>query len=114
MRRDEQRLLDMLEALEWIAEVLAGKTEAQFLADEMLRYAVAQKLTVIGEAVARLSSTITANYHAVSWPDIVALRNILVHEYFGVYWPLVWQTAVDDGPVLRRQIAEILAAEFSG
>jgi uncharacterized protein with HEPN domain len=47
----------------------------------------------------------------VPWPDIVGLRNILVHEYFGIYWPLVWQTAVDDAPVLRVQVAEILKAE---
>jgi uncharacterized protein with HEPN domain len=48
----------------------------------------------------------------VPWPDIVGLRNILVHEYFGIYWPLVWQTAVDHAPVLRGQVAEILSAEF--
>ena len=41
------------------------------------------------------------------WQDIVGLRNILVHEYFGIYWPLVWQTAVDHAPILRAQIAAI-------
>jgi len=30
-----------------------------------------------------------------------------VHEYFGIYWPLVWQTAVDHAPVLRVRIAAI-------
>ncbi|MGE5567706.1 MAG: DUF86 domain-containing protein [Rhodospirillales bacterium] len=43
-------------------------------------YAVAQKLTIIGEAVARLSPEITTRYSSVPWPDIVGLRNILVHE----------------------------------
>jgi len=37
----------------------------------------------------------------------MGLRNILVHEYFGIHWPLVWQTAVDHAPVLRAQIAAI-------
>ena len=77
----------------------------------MLCYAVAQKLTVIGEAAARLGPEITARYQAVPWADIVGLRNILVHEYFGIHWPLVWQTAVDYAPSLRLQIAEILRAE---
>lgn len=111
MRRDRQRLSDILEALDWIAKATSGRTEAEFLADEILCYAVAQKLTIIGEAVARLSLEITARHHSVPWPDIVGLRNILVHEYFGVYWPLVWQTAVDHAPVLRVEIAEILNAE---
>jgi len=45
-------LNDILESLEWIATAIAGKPETAFLADEILCYAVAQKLTIIGEAVA--------------------------------------------------------------
>src|SRR5207249_10979315 len=48
-------LNDILEALDWIAKAIADRTEAEFLANETLCYAVAQKLTIIGEAVARLS-----------------------------------------------------------
>ena len=112
MRRDQPRLNDILEALGWIAKAISERTEADFLADDTLCYAVAQKLTIIGEAVARLSPELTARHSSVPWPDIVGLRNILVHEYFGIYWPLVWQTAVDHAPVLRGQVAEILGAEF--
>jgi len=49
MRRDQQRLNDILEALDWIAKAIDGRKEADFLADETLCYAVAQKLTIIGE-----------------------------------------------------------------
>jgi uncharacterized protein with HEPN domain len=48
----------------------------------------------------------------VPWADITGLRNILVHEYFGIYWPLVWQTATDHAPPLRQQIDAILETEF--
>jgi uncharacterized protein with HEPN domain len=107
MRRDEQRLSDILTALDWITKVVSGRTEDDFVADETLCYAVAQRLTTVGEAVARLSPEIKARHSAVPWQDIVGLRNILVHEYFGIHWPLVWQTAVDHVPVLRAQIAAI-------
>jgi uncharacterized protein with HEPN domain len=107
MRRDEQRLSDILTALDWITKVVSGRTEDDFVADETLCYAVAQRLTTVGEAVARLSPEIKARHSAVPWQDIVGLRNILVHEYFGIHWPLVWQTAVDHLPVLRAQIAAI-------
>jgi uncharacterized protein with HEPN domain len=112
MRRDDQRLNDILEALDWIATAISGRTEADFLADETLCYAVAQKLTIIGEAVARLSPGVKTRHDSAPWADIVGLRNILVHEYFGVHWPFVWQTAVDQAPVLRRQIVEILGAKL--
>lgn len=81
-----------MEALDWIAHAVCGRTEAGFLADETLCYALAQRLTTVGEAVARLSPELKAQYGSVPWEDIVALRNTLVHEYFGIYWPLVWQT----------------------
>jgi len=99
--------------LDWIAKAIAGRVEADFLADETLCYAVAQKLTIVGEPVARLSPEITARHNSVPWPDIVGLRNILVHEDVGIYWPLVWQTAVDHAPILRNQVVEILNTGFS-
>jgi len=55
MRRDERRLNDILEALDWIAKAVSGKTEDDFVTDETLCYAVAQRLTTAGESVARLS-----------------------------------------------------------
>jgi uncharacterized protein with HEPN domain len=64
--------------------------------------------------VARLSPEIKARHNSVPWQDIVGLRNILVHEYFGIHWPLVWQTAVDQAPVLRGQIAAISKEERNG
>jgi uncharacterized protein with HEPN domain len=107
MRRDEQRLTDILEALEWINRAVSGRTEAEFVADETLYYAIAQRLTTVGEAAARLSPEIKLRHPTVPWLDIVGLRNILVHEYFGIHWPLVWQTAVDHAPILRSQIEAI-------
>jgi hypothetical protein len=70
MRRDRQRLNDILGALDWIEKAITGRTEADFLADETLCYAVAQKPTIIGEAVARLSPELTARHSSVpltSW-----------------------------------------------
>jgi len=112
MRRDLQRLQDILEALDSVTNMIGGYTEAGFLANQTLCYAVAHRLTVVGEGVARLGEEIKGRYSLVPWPDVVGLRNILVHEYFGIHWPLVFQTATDDVPGLRSVIAEIMAVEF--
>ena len=111
MRRDQQRLIDILEALDWITKSIADRTEAEFVGDETLCFAVAQRLTVIGEAVARLTPELKAKYASIPWTDIVGLRNILVHEYFGIHWPLVWQTSADQVPILLTKVSEILKAE---
>lgn len=112
MRRDQQRLLDMLEALDSVSNMVARRNESEFIADETLCYAVAQRLTIVGEAASRVSAEVRDQNSSIPWADIVALRNILVHQYFGIHWPLVWQTATDHAPILRHQIAEILTLEF--
>ena len=77
MRHDHQRLTDIVEALDWIAKAIFGRTEPDFLRDETLCYAVAQRLTTIGEAIARLSPEIKDQDNSVPWQDIVGLRAII-------------------------------------
>ena len=71
-----------------------------------------QKLAVIGEAAAHVTDEFRACYPAVPWSRIVGFRNILVHAYFGIDWDEVWCAATQESPVLRRQVASIVRAEF--
>jgi uncharacterized protein with HEPN domain len=94
-----------------IQAFLDGMDASAFLASELHKAATLQKLTVIGEAAARLSQTFREAHPQVEWRDIIAFRNIAVHAYFAVQWDIVWATATDDVLVLRRQVLEILQAE---
>jgi uncharacterized protein with HEPN domain len=76
-----------------------------------VRSAVVHKLSVIGEAAAKLSGELTSRNPQVPWPQIVAFRNILGHAYFGIDWEIVWSAAKDRCPVLREHIAQILSAQ---
>jgi len=84
---------------------------ATFLTSELHKAATLQKLTVIGEAAARLSQEFRDTHPQIEWRDVVAFRNIAVHAYFAVQWEIVWATTIDDVPVLRRHVFEILQAE---
>jgi len=75
--------------------------------------AVLQKLIVIGEAAARLPVQFRERHPEIEWADIVGFRNIAVHEYFAVSWTIVWVTATQDVPDLRRKVARILAKEYT-
>jgi len=77
----------------------------------MVRSAVVQKLSIIGEAAARVPKTLTLRYPQVPWPQIVVFCNILVHAYFGIDWDEVWRVARNRCPVLRDQVAQILIVE---
>jgi uncharacterized protein with HEPN domain len=112
MRREELYLRDIVEAADCIATFIAGLRFSTFQASEMVRSAVVQKLAVIGEAAARLSDEVKSRHPHVPWPRIVAFRNILVHDYFGIDWNVVWHAAEKQTPLLREQIASVLHEEF--
>ena len=111
MRRDRLYLDDVVEAAEAISGFLADVTEEEFLASDLLQSAVLQKLTIIGEAAARLSSEFKSSASHIPWSDIAAFRNIAVHAYFSVQWPIVWVAATEEAPLLRTQISTLLSAD---
>jgi uncharacterized protein with HEPN domain len=113
MRPERLYLTDIAEAVDAIASFLKGVDEKDFLQSDLIQSAVLQKLTVIGEAAARLPEEFCARYSEIPWRDIVGFRNIAVHAYFAVEWPIVWVAATDDAQLLRRQIGEILSRDFA-
>jgi uncharacterized protein with HEPN domain len=113
MRRDELYLSDIMEAADSVAAFIASCDRAAFVDNDLLRSAVLHKLTVIGEAAARVSAELRERHPEIEWPDIVGFRNIAVHAYFAVDWSIVWSTAAHDAPQLRRQVFGILTSEFN-
>ena len=113
MRHESLYLTDIVEAVDDIARFTTGIEAKSFQESDLLRSAVVHKLSVIGEAAARLSEDLKRRNPQVPWAQIVGFRNILVHAYFGIDWDVVWEAAKHRCPILREQVAQILAAEPS-
>jgi len=111
MRRDELYLNDILEAADNVAAFLIAMDCESFLASELVRSAVVQKLLIIGEAAGQISGELTGRYREIPWAQIVGFRNVLIHAYFGIDWAEVWKSATVDCPELRHRVAAILATE---
>jgi len=105
-------LSDMFEAAEAVENFCNKITYEQFEGDDMRRSAILQKLIVIGESAGLLTEEFTNRYPNVPWKDIVELKNIAVHRYFVMQWGGVWLTAVEEIPILRKQIDDVLRKEF--
>jgi uncharacterized protein with HEPN domain len=108
MRRDGLLLEDIVAAADAVTEFIAGYTAETLETNTLVRSAVVHQLTVIGEAATRLSAELKDEHAAIPWADIKGLRNVVVHNYFGIDWAEVWSAASTDVPVLRSQIVEIL------
>jgi len=108
MRSDADRLGDILAAIAKIKD-RTGEGIAAFERDEMLQVWVIHHLQIIGEAARGVSQRVQDRHPEVGWPRIVALRNILVHEYFGLNLHQVWMVAQKELPRLEEQVQRIRA-----
>lgn len=104
---DEVRLRHILDAINDIEDFIDNKGFEEFLSDRMLQSACIHQLEIIGEASNHFSGDFFEKYDFVEWSDIVGLRNLLIHEYFGVDLSIVWQVIIKDIPQLKKNIQKI-------
>lgn len=79
----------------------------EFSQDAKTIDAVVRNLEIIGEAVKRFPSEIHLQYPQVPWKKIGAMRDKVIHEYFGIDVEIIWQTVKEDIPELNRQIDKV-------
>lgn len=84
---------------------------AAFLKSTMVQDSVVRNLEIIGEAVRNLPAEVKKRHPEVPWRSITALRNILIHEYFGVDLKIVWGVVSKRLPLLKRHILAILSKD---
>jgi uncharacterized protein with HEPN domain len=105
---DELRVRQVLDAIKEIESYLLNISKEEFLASSEKRFATIKQLEIIGEACARISTSIKENYPEVEWKNIIGFRNISIHEYFGVNFQIVWQIVQLDIPMVKQQFLKIL------
>ncbi len=103
---DEQRLVHILEAIEEILSYNQNIEFNTFKSHSMIRFASIKQIEIIGEAAKNISEETRKKYPDIEWKQISGLRNILVHEYFGVDSELIWQIIQVDIPILKKSLAK--------
>jgi uncharacterized protein with HEPN domain len=112
MLRDFKVLLDdILEAAGRIRSYTEGMSLAELRADKKTTDAVVRNLEVIGEAIKKLPAEVRDRHPDVPWKKIAGLRDILIHEYFGIDLDIIWDVVDTKLPALAERVAEILSAE---
>ena len=111
MPRDRRaRIADILEAIARIETYVANQTFEEFAADSKTFDAVIRNFEVIGEAAKHALSDGEAIDATVPWQDMVDMRNLLAHEYFGIDAGIVWQTIQHDLSDLRVALTTLLGS----
>lgn len=98
------RVRDILEATEKILEYTEGMDYEQFREDERTVDAVLRNFTVLGEAARHTDEETMSRQPDLPWADMRDMRNLVVHEYFGVSLEIVWQTIIGDLPAILEPL----------
>ena len=105
---DKIRLQHILDAIKEIEDYLKDSNLSTFLENSMMRFACIKQMEIIGEASNHISIELKSKFSDIEWAQIVGMRNVFTHEYFGIDSSLVWQIIKDDIPDLKIKIEYIL------
>ncbi len=94
--------------MRFIERQIQGLVIQPFTADEVRLKAVLHSLTIIAEAANRIPEHIRAQVAEAPWREIIGVRNIIVHSYFSLNLPIIWDVVVNEVADLRRQVETLL------
>lgn len=111
MKKDLIFLHHILESINTIEDHMRGITKETFMESILIQDAIIRRIEIIGEATKNLSAEIRNKYPHIQWRSIAGMRDVLIHEYFGVDLKLVFDTATKKIPKLKEQIEKIIKKE---
>ena len=97
------------ESIESIFDFVGKAEYEDFSNNRMMVSAVVRELEIIGEAANNMSQEFRDSHPEIPWRDMIEMRNVLIHEYFGVIVETVWKTIQKDLPPLKKEVEGILA-----
>lgn len=99
---------DILEAMDKIGRYIKDLSYETFAKNEMIVDAVLRNLEVLGEAARNIPEEIREKHPDIPWRRMIGLRNIAIHEYFGVDLSIIWEIITRNLPETKPMITEIL------
>ncbi len=107
MKDPEVYLLHINDAIGKVLQYTA-KGKENFLEDSKTQDAVIRNLEIIGEATKKISDDFKSKYPDIAWKEVSGMRDVLIHDYFGVNLDIVWEVVERDIPQLQEKINVLL------
>lgn len=107
MNKDILYLTHIREAIRNISNFTEGG-KSEFIQSKLIQDAVIRNLEVIGEATKKISKEVRENESDIPWKEMAGLRDVLIHDYFGIDIYIVWNVVINELPGIEEKIDLIL------
>jgi uncharacterized protein with HEPN domain len=103
------RLLHIIDAINEIEDYIQNSDLETFVANSMMFNATLRQLEIIGEASNRLSEDLLNENPSIPWSRIIGLRNLVIHEYFGIDDLTIWNVIKINLPDLKEKVTLLIS-----
>lgn len=111
MKNDLTYLRHVDDSIKNIGIFINGTSHDDFIKNKMMVNAIVRELEIIGEAANNVSFEFREAHPEIPWRDMIDMRNVLIHEYFGVVVETVWETCQKNIPELANSVSKIISEE---
>lgn len=108
MSRDQESLIDILNAVKRVLRYSAGVTRSDLEGDDEKLSAILYQITIIGEAAKRLSSDLRQQHSNLPWREMAGMRDVIVHDYDQLDFDVVWDVIQNKLPELQPILESLL------
>jgi len=105
---DRLSLNDMLLYAQEAVDLLADEGREGLGGDRVLQLALTRLVEIVGEAANRVSRDTRQKHPQILWPQVISMRNRLIHGYDVIDFGLLWDTVTDDFPLLITKLRQIM------
>ena len=109
MKPDVVFLKHILDEIDFVLTATSGKSLTDVLEDGMLQRACSRSIEIIGEAAKNVSNSLRKANPRIPWKQLAAMRDKLIHQYFGVNWVIVWDVIENHLPILRSDVGALIS-----
>lgn len=113
MRKQKLYFEDIINAMDKIEKYIKNLDKDSFTDNEMVVDAVLRNLEIIGEAAGNISDDIKNKYSNIPWRRMIGLRNIVIHDYFGVDLNIIWKIIKVNLPETKPLINKVMDNEYN-
>jgi uncharacterized protein with HEPN domain len=101
----------MFDAAKEAASFIQEEERASLDVDRKLVLALMKSIEIIGEAATKITKECQEDLPQIPWPNIIGMRNRLIHAYFDVNLEILWKTVTEDLPGLIDELEKILSSD---